>query len=202
MKAYEGSIVIHDVARKNSIVHTDYQDIANAPFDNMIYTHNPDNLTAWRPILCPGKRLVIRDGMAHESVRGRLYPFDADVYVHHFSGDHVGYQSEKGAYKVIERGGLLGIVDVDHREKGLMRVDLYQDIRGEYFPVLTDPNKYYRTRPDGRIEEVTICGNRTSGRVVENIRDMVCRDWLIGESNLLINLTHSTVNYSKGLGIS
>ena len=35
MSAYKGSIVIHDVARKNSIVHTDYPDIANAPIDNL-----------------------------------------------------------------------------------------------------------------------------------------------------------------------
>ena len=51
MSAYEGSVIIHDVARKNSIVHTDYEDIANAPFDNLVLTHSPDNLTSIRPIL-------------------------------------------------------------------------------------------------------------------------------------------------------
>jgi hypothetical protein len=170
ISAYEGSIVIHDVARKNSVVHTDYPDIGNAPIDNLIFTHNPDNLTAWRPILTSGKRLVLRDGKVYESVEGKLYSFDADVYVHHFSSDLVGYETRNGAYKVVENDSLLGIVNADDPEKGLMRVDLFQDIRGGYFPILTDPNKYYYPRPDGKVEEVTFDENSSTGKVVEDMR--------------------------------
>ncbi len=177
MEAYDGSVIIHDVARKNSIVHTDYPDIADAPFDNLLYTHNPDNLTAWRPILCSGKKLVIIDNTPYEWVKGEIYPFDADVYIHHFSSDCVGYESENGAYKVIEEDGLLGIVKYDSPEKGLMRVDLYQDIKGEYFPILTDPKKVYRAREDGRVEEVTLLKNSSRGRVVENIRGRIKSQW-------------------------
>ena len=173
MSAYEGSVVIHDVARKNSVVHTDYPDIENAPIDNLIFTHNPDNLTAWRPILTSGKRLVLRDGKVYESVKGKLYSFDADVYVHHFSSDLVGYETKNGAFKVIENDSLLGIVNADDPEKGLMRVDLFQDIRSGYFPILTDPNKYYYPRPDGKVEEVTFDENSSTGKVVENIRDRI-----------------------------
>ena len=173
MSAYKDSVVIHDVARKNSIVHTDYPDIRNAPIDNLVFTHNPDNLTAWRPILTSRKRLVLRDGNVYESADEKLYPFDADVYIHHFSSDLVGYESEKGAYKVIEKDELLGVVEAGNREKGLMRVDLFQDIGGEYFPILNDLDKYYTVRRDGKVEEVTIHENSSSGRVVENIRGRI-----------------------------
>lgn len=176
ISAYKDSIIIHDVARKNSIVHTDYPDIANAQIDNIIYTHNPDNLVAWKPILTPGKRLVLQGKDVYESVKGKLYPLNADVYVHHFSCDLVGYKSSKGAYKVIEIGDLLGVVDSDSPEKGLMRVDLYQDILGEYFPLLTDLHKYYQPRRDGRVEEITIKKDSSSGRVVKNVRDRLEND--------------------------
>ncbi|MBW1799422.1 MAG: hypothetical protein JRJ85_01700 [Deltaproteobacteria bacterium] len=173
MSAYNDAIIIHDVARKNSIVHTDYPDIENAPIDHMIFTHNPDNITAWRPILTSGKKLVCRKGTPHESVRGKLYPFDADVYVHHFSSDFVGYQAANGPYRVIKEDNLLGIVKSGDPEKGLMNVDLYQDVGGEYFPLLNDPNKYYATRRDGKVEAVTFKKNTSSGKVAENIRGKI-----------------------------
>ena len=174
MSAYKGSVVVHDVARYNSIVHTDYVDIAKAPIDNLMFTHNPDNLTAWRPILTPGKRLVLRDGDVYESVKGKLYPFDADVYIHHFSCDLVGYKSDRGAYKVIESDGLLGIVKTTHPGKELMRIDLFQDVGGEYFPpIMDEPNKYYCLRQDGKVEEVTFDENSSIGKVIENIRGQI-----------------------------
>ena len=175
MSAYKDAIIIHDVARKKSIVHTDYPDIENAPIEHLVFTHNPDNLTAWRPVLTSGKKLVCRKGKPYESVRGKLYPFDADVYVHHFSSDFVGYQSEKGPYRVIKKDKLLGIVQSADPEKGLMNVDLYQDVGGEYFPVLDDPNKYYDVRRDGKVEAVTVNENTSRGKVVENVRGKIKR---------------------------
>ena len=47
LSAYQDCVVVHDVARKNSIVHTDYADIADAPIEKLLFTHNPDNLTAF-----------------------------------------------------------------------------------------------------------------------------------------------------------
>jgi ribonuclease BN (tRNA processing enzyme) len=170
LSAYQDCVVIHDVARKNSIVHTDYVDISDAPIDKLFFTHNPDNLTAFRPILKSNRTLVLRRGEVYESVKGRLYPFDADVYVHHFTCDLVGYRSERGEYKVIRQDGLLGIVKRDEPGKELMRVDLYQDIGGEYFPLLTDENRGYFVREDGQVEEVTRTGNTSRGRVAENVR--------------------------------
>ena len=175
LSAYEDSVVVHDVARKNSIVHTDYADIANAPIGKLLFTHNPDNLTAFRPILKSNRKLVLHHGEVYESVKGRLHPFDADVYVHHFSCDLVGYRSERGDYKVIEKDGLLGVVKRDEPGAALTRVDLYEDIRGEYFPLLTDQNRSYMVREDGQVEEVTRVGNTSRGRVAENVRGKVLR---------------------------
>jgi hypothetical protein len=173
ISAYEGSVVVHDVARKNSIVHTDYADIADAPIEKLFFTHNPDNLTAFRPILKSNRRLVLQKGEVYESVKGKLYPFDADVYVHHFSCDLVGYRSERGEYKVIEKDGLLGIVKRDEPGQELMRVDLYEDSRGEYFTLLTDQNRSYMVREDGQVEEVIRVGHTSRGRVVESVRGKI-----------------------------
>jgi len=173
LSAYENCVVVHDVARRNSIVHTDYVDISDAPIEKLLFTHNPDNLTAFRPILKSSRTLVLHHGEVYESVKGRLYPFDADVYVHHFSCDLVGYRSETGDHKVIKKDGLLGIVKTDEPGEELMRVDLYQDIGGEYFPLLTDQGRGYVLREDGRVEEVTLLRNTSRGRVAENVRGQI-----------------------------
>ena len=65
-----------------------------------------------------------------------LRPFDADVYVRHFTGNYVGYRSDNGAFKVIEQEGLLGVVPLDHPSPALMQVDLYEDVNGDYLPIL------------------------------------------------------------------
>ena len=170
MSAYEGSIIIHDVARTNSITHTDYCDIADAPIKDLLFTHNPDNLTAFRPILISGQRLIISDSKIYESVKGDMYLLDGDVYVHHFSCDLVGYRSDSGSYKVIEKDGLLGITEASNPEQGIMRVNLFQNIGGEYFPLLKDSARYYRSRPDNMMEEVTVRQDSSTGKIIENLR--------------------------------
>jgi hypothetical protein len=175
MSAYRGSVVVHDVARKGSVVHTDYTDIAHCPVKHLIFTHNPDNLTAFRPILTSGKRLVLRDGKPYESVKGALHELDADVYIHHFAGNMVGYRSARGAYKVIERDGILGLVGAGSAEKGIMKVNLFEDIGGEYFPVLKDPGRRYTVRMDGRVEEVMVEERSSRGVVVKSRRGKIRR---------------------------
>ncbi len=173
LKAYQGAVVIHDVARKNSVVHTNYEDICGAKIDQLLFTHTPDNLTAKRPILKSGKRIVVRNGRIYEWVDGHLFSFDADVYVKHLSSCYTGYRSSKGPYKLISKNALLGVVEAADPEKGLMRLDLYEDINGRYFPVLKEPNKFYRVRTDGQVEEVTVEATSSYGRRVESVRNRV-----------------------------
>jgi hypothetical protein len=84
----------HDVACNKSIVHTDYADIAKAPFQHIFFTHNPDNLTSWRPIP-PPEKAGPEEGRSAESVKGVSIP-TCRCHVHHLSGDFVGYKSDKG----------------------------------------------------------------------------------------------------------
>ncbi len=170
MNAYENSVVVHDVARKNSVVHTDYAEIAHAPIEKLVFTHSPDNLTAFRPILKSGQRIVIRNGEAYDCVDGALKPFDANVYVRHFGGNLVGYRSRKGPYKVVESEGLLGVVSMDQPGGELMRVELFEDIGGRYFPVLMGGKAFYRKRGDGKVERVIQEGDITRGVVAKDLR--------------------------------
>jgi len=173
ISAYEGSVIIHDLARANSVVHTDYVNIGEEKIENLIFTHNPDNITAWRPILRSGKRVVVKGDHIYEAANGKLYPFDADVYVRHFSSNLVGYKSKNGPYKVIKKNGLLGVVDLDHPGEVLMRVDLYVEFDGEYYPMLEDPDKHYRQRPDGKVEVMTSDEKSSQGIVVEGVRGKI-----------------------------
>jgi len=54
-----------------------------------------------------------------------------------------------------------------------MRVDLYQDIKGEYFPILLEPDRWYRPRPDGKVEEFIIRKRSTRGKVVNSLRGRI-----------------------------
>ena len=112
-------------------------------------------------------------GKVFESVRGKLFSFDADIYVRHWAKNLVGYKSENGPFKVIEKNGLLGFVEADSPEEGIMNVELFEDISGEYFPLLTEADEYYSQRPDGKIEKIKMTGNRTSGKVVKSIRGKI-----------------------------
>jgi len=176
MAAYKDAIVIHDVARKDSIVHTDYPDIANASIAKLLLTHNPDNITALNPVLTSGKSIVFSGDEVFEQVKGELYPFDADVYIRHFACNLVGYKKKDGAYKVVSKNGLLGIVGADDPQDGLMRVDLYQDLDGEYFPILEYPRKYYLRRSDGKMEEITMLDNSCKGKTVDNLRGQIKKE--------------------------
>ena len=68
-------------------------------------------------------------------------------------------------------------MEAGSREKGLMRVDLFQDIGGGYFPIIKDSDKYYSVRHDGKVEEITIHESSSTGRAVENIRGRIKKKW-------------------------
>ena len=58
-----------------------------------------------------------------------------------------------------------------------MRVDLYQDIGGAYFPLISAPDKFYSPRADGRVEEVTVYEDHSAGVVVENRRGKIKKNY-------------------------
>jgi hypothetical protein len=74
---------------------------------------------------------------------------------------------------VIEKDGILGIVEIDSPEKGIMNVELFEELNGEYFPLLTEAEEYYKQRPDGKIEKIKLTEDKTIGEVVENLRGKI-----------------------------
>lgn len=173
--AYEGSVVIHDIALINSVVHTDYPNIAGDKFDRMLYTHSPDNLISERPILKSGKRIRIMGRDVFEEVEGELYPFDADIYWRNFSQDFVGYRNEAGRYRILKDSK--GLLRLDAEKGGapnlLMRVDLYEDIEGKYFPRIESPSEDYWVRPDGVVEKITFRERGSKCAAMKNLRGKI-----------------------------
>lgn len=176
--AYDGSVVIHDVAKINSVVHTDYPRIAYEKFDNILYTHCPDSLVSERPILKSGKRIRIIGKEVFEEVDGKLFPFDADIYWRNFSQDCVGYKRKSGAYRILkEENGLLS-VDAEKKDapNQLTRVDFYEDIEGQYFPRIHSPFEDYWVRPDRVVEKMTFEEEASKCEIVENIRGKIKKE--------------------------
>ena len=56
------------------------------------------------------------------------------------------------------------------------KVDLYQDIRGEYYPVRDSQNTEYRVRADGKVELVEYTPEGSKGTVVKSIREKFGKD--------------------------
>lgn len=173
--AFEDCIVIHDVAMRNSVVHTDYERLGETGLERekTILTHSPDRITSeW--ILCgAGKTIRVKGKEFYEVVDGSLYPMDADVYVKDVGKYYVGYRRDDGRYGVYEEDGVLTVSVDEGKNDGasfLYRVDLYEDISGRYYPKMEDGETWYFRRPDGKVErtEFTLEGSR--GRVVEDQR--------------------------------
>ncbi len=180
VRAFEGAIVIHDVAICNSVVHTDYEklDETGLTREKTILTHSPDRITSeW--VLCDvGKTIRIVGNEFYEVVDENLYPMDADIYVKDVGKYYVGYRRDNGRYRVYERDGLLEVSPNDGKNDGttfLYRVDLYEDISGRYFPRIEDINARYLRRRDGKVERIEFTEEGSRGRVVEDQRGRVSR---------------------------
>ena len=173
-KAFQGGVVIHDVASKNSVVHTDYEKLERTSLDKKrtILTHSPDTITSeW--VLCGSEKVFfIKGDRFYEVADDTLYEMNASIYHREAGHYYVGYRSEAGRYVVYKRDGLLGIAK-DGAPQGarqLYRVDLYEDIGGRYYPKVEGSGMMYRARADGKVELVTFTEEGSVGRIAENVR--------------------------------
>lgn len=178
VNAFRDSIVIHDIAVRNSVVHTDYRKLHNTVLDKekVILTHSPDTMTSEWILSKAEKYFRISGGSFREAVGENLYPLNADIY-HKEAGKYfVGYKNEKGNYTVCMKDGLLSLSPKAHLEAGtpLYRVDLYEDIAGKYFPVLDGGNAIYHERHDGKVERIEFNETESRGRIVEDQRKRLC----------------------------
>lgn len=172
--AFEDSVVIHEVAGRRSIVHTDYRLLKSASLsrDQLLLGHSPDIMVSeW--VLCrQDRKYRIIGAEVFEEANASLYPFNADVYSRHYSEYFVGYKNPDGNHWVYERDGLLYISRGPDARMGELRyrVDLFQDINGEYYPALDSEEQEYKVRRDGRVELIDLEPDGSRGTVVKGMR--------------------------------
>jgi hypothetical protein len=174
VNTFRDAVVIHDIALRKSVVHTDYRDLDKTVLEpeRTILTHGPDKLTsAW--VLCEAeKNYVVRDGEVRELVGSDEYPFCADFYHKEDGRYFTCFKNDASPKAVLERDGILFLSSDPYRGNARLvcHVDIYEDLGGEYFPGLEDELSYYQRRPDGQVERITMGDNASRGEIVSNQR--------------------------------
>ncbi len=172
---FKDATVIHDIATRKSVVHTDYRRLKHTELskEHTILTHSPDKMTSEWPLTTSGKSYFIRGKSANEVVGNKLFPLDAAVYHKQDGRYFVGYKNRNGDTTVYENDGILNLGGEWNWEKGtgLFNVDLYEDINGRYYPKLAEDDvSCYVERKDGEVEQVTYSKEGSVGTVIEDLR--------------------------------
>ncbi|MBI2194726.1 MAG: hypothetical protein HYU36_22325 [Planctomycetes bacterium] len=172
MKLYDGHVLVHDVAGRGSVVHTNYAVLAHRGHKKLLLTHSPDHFVSEYPLTLTGKTIRIIGGEFFEEVDGELWPFNADVYFKDVEQSYVGYRARDGAYRVVKDGGILDVVPAGTKTRGesVMRVHLFRDLKGRYFPKLENANERYQEGPDGRVYRMTYTRGGGKMKAVGSIR--------------------------------
>jgi hypothetical protein len=174
INAFDGAVVIHDIAVKRSVVHTDYRRLEQTTLNRKrtILTHSPDKMTSeW--VLGTGDKIFwVKGEEFYEIIGNEVFPFTADLYHKEDGHYYVGYRNPEGKNAVYTDDGVLSMCSDPYRGEGELyfRMDLYEDIGGRYFPILEDSSEEYHLRGDGRVERVKSSPDGSSGVVVEDIR--------------------------------
>ena len=186
VNAFNDSIVIHDIAVRNSAVHTDYRKLKNTTLqkDKTILTHSPDTMTSQWVLSETMKCFKVKEKAFFEVVGDTLYPCNADIYHKEAGKYYVGYKNTEGTYTAYEKDGLLNISEEKRPDLGapLYAVDLYEDIGGRYFQKLEDNDTAYHERKDGMVERVKLTDTGSAGSIEEDHRDRLAKVILKHES--------------------
>lgn len=174
LAAFKDAVVVHDIALRKSVVHTDYRDLDKTVLDpgRTILTHGPDKITSsW--VLCEAeKRYLVRGTAFSEVVEQTKYPFCADFYHKEEGRYYVCFRNDSSPHAIFERDGILFLSTDPYRGTARLvcHVEIYEDIDGKYFPKLDDAATFYNRRPDGRVEKITMGDNDSRGEIVSNHR--------------------------------
>lgn len=174
VNTFKDAVVIHDIALRKSVVHTDYRDLDKTVLDpaRTILTHGPDKITSsW--VLCEAeKNYVVRGTTVSELVGDREFPFCADFYHKEEGRYFVCFRNDSAPHAILERDGILFLSSDPYRGNAhlVCHVEIYEDLGGEYFPRLEDENTYYSRRSDGQVERITMGDNASRGEIVLNHR--------------------------------
>jgi len=175
LAAFDDAVVIHDIALRRSVVHTDYHRLEHTVLkkERTILTHSPDKMTSEWPLSKAEKSFLIRGRGFSEVVGDDLFPIDAAVYHKQGGRYFVGYRNPGGIATVYNNDGILNLGGEWDLEKGTerYRVDLFEDIGGRYLPKLPEGDvSHYVERGDGRVEQVTCGEDGSVGKIVEDLR--------------------------------
>jgi len=176
IRAFDGAAVVHDVTGRYGVVHTEYHGLADTTLDpqRTLLTHSPDRFSVvdWK-LMRAGKRYrVAQNNFVEITADGAPWPIDADVYHKHDGRFFAGYRHAQGRHFVYVKGGYHSVSEGPNAEQGelLFRVNLFEDVGGQYLPCLNDADRFYITRPDGKVEHVSRHADGMRGRVVEDLR--------------------------------
>jgi ribonuclease BN (tRNA processing enzyme) len=180
LATFDDSVVIHDIATRKSVVHTDYRRLKHTMLrkDRTILTHSPDKMTSEWVLSKADKTFLIQGESFYEVVEDVLLPMNAAVYHKQDGKYYVGFENAAGNTIIYENDGLLNLGGKWGWENGneLYSVDLYEDIGGKYFPKLDDGGtSRYVGRSDGKVELVTYNEIGSQGVVVEDQRCQLCK---------------------------
>lgn len=183
IKAFTTGITIHDIAIRKSVVHTDYRRLEHTTLDmnRTILTHSPDKMTsAWR-LSEAEKEFFITGNTLMEVVAGQPLPVIGDFFHKEDGRYFVCFRSAQGEYAIYEQDKVLSLcIDQFRGLDGQLvdRVEIYEDISGQYFPRLSREETFYRKRPDGRVELVAYDDNGSSGRLVADQRPRLTEEFI------------------------
>jgi ribonuclease BN (tRNA processing enzyme) len=175
LAAFNDAIVIHDIATRRSVVHTDYRRLDHTVLKKgkTILTHSPDKMTSEWPLSKAEKSFLIQGSGFSEVVGDRLLPMNAAVY-HKQEGKYfVGYRNPDGTVPVYENDGILNLGGEWEWENGteLYKIDLYEDVGGKYLPLLENQGSdVYVARDDGAVERVTRNEHGSRGVLMKDLR--------------------------------
>jgi len=177
LHTFDSGVVIHDIASRKSIVHTDYTRLSRTTLSKgrSIMTHSPDLMTSEWVLSRTDKLFRVIGEEFFEVVGDRLYPMNADIYHKEAGRYYVGYKNPEGAFSVCEQEGLLSLPWDGGTGKILFRVDLYEDIGGRYFPKLGKDEDIYFERKDGLVECIRFSEKGSIGEIVDCRRDRLSK---------------------------
>jgi hypothetical protein len=102
-------------------------------------------------------------------------------YFHKEDGKYyVCFKNENGRHSIYERDFVLTLSTDPFRGDGtfVSKIDIYEDINGQYFPRIEDGSSHYSCRPDGRVEILEYTDSGSSGRIVQDERPRLTREFL------------------------
>ena len=174
LAAFGDGGVIHDIASKKSIVHTDYCRLNQTVLqrEKTLLTHSPDKITSAWALSKADKLFRVKGGRFQEIVDGQAWPLDAAIYHKEAGKFYVGYVNAGGKVTIYNNDGLLNLGGPYNWQGGdpLYTVDFYEDVGGHYLPMLEKESTHYLLRSDGQVELVTHTESGSHGVIVPDQR--------------------------------